>query len=277
MSGQAVIRAAHFSPTTPGVDVYLTPFTGAATRTAWLSNVSYGAVSPYETLPPGLYTVAMRLAGSNPSTPPALTWVLDARAGAAYTIAGVGSGSAVRGVVIPDELAAPPSGQGLVRVIQAASRAPVATVAVTGGPVIAPAARFATVTSYAPVSAGTLQVTARSATDPSLSAAASVQLESGQISSILLLDGQGSGITMRTLLDSAAAATVPVGAVPAGAGGTATAPRGSAGPSQSALLRLAVLAALSLLTLLVVARSAARSPALNGRRRDRVHGRHAGR
>jgi hypothetical protein len=219
---QAAIRVAQFSPTTPSVDVYLTPFSGAATKSAWLSDVSYGAVSGYQSLAPGLYTVAMRLAGAAPSSPPALNWLLDARAGAAYTIAGVGAGSSVRGVVIPDDLSAPPPGDGLVRVIQAASRAPVATVADSTGTVIAPDAQFATATSYASVAAGRLSLKATSTTDPSVSTAATVDIKSGQVTSILLLDGESGGITLRTLVDSASAGTVPVGAVPAGAGGAAT-------------------------------------------------------
>jgi hypothetical protein len=219
---QAVIRAAHFSPTTPGVDVYLTPFAGGGTKTAWLSGVSYGAVSGYQSLTPGLYTVAMRLAGASPSTPPALSWVLDAKAGAAYTIAGVGAGSSVRGVVIPDDLSAPPAGDGLVRVIQAASRAPVVSVADASGSVIAPSAQFASVTSYASVAAGSLDIKATSTSDPSITTDSTVDIKSGQITSILLLDGKSGGITLRTLVDSASAGLVPVGAVPAGAGGAAT-------------------------------------------------------
>lgn len=218
----AVVRAAHLSPTTPGVDVYLSPFNGAKATTAWLSNVGYGKVTGYQALTPGLYTVAMRPTGAAASTPAMLSWTLNARSGAAYTVAGVGAGPSVRGVVIPDSLTAPPAGQGRVRVIQAASRAPVATISASTGAVIAPKAGFATVTGYATLPAGTWDVRAVSASMPSLSTTSPVEVKSGQITSILLLDGKASGITLRTLVDSSAAAVMPVDAVPAGAGGTAT-------------------------------------------------------
>jgi hypothetical protein len=107
-------------------------------------------------------------------------------------------------------------------VIQAASRAPVVTVADSTGTVIAPQAQFATVTSYASVAAGTLTLKATSTSDPSVTTDATVAIKSGQVTSILLLDGKSGGITLRTLVDSASAGIVPVGAVPAGAGGAAT-------------------------------------------------------
>jgi hypothetical protein len=87
----AYLRAAHFSPETPGVDVYLTSFSGGTT-TLWLANVGYGAVSPYRRLTPGVYAVAMRPHGAAASTPPVLKWTLHAEPGAAYTAAG-GSGA----------------------------------------------------------------------------------------------------------------------------------------------------------------------------------------
>jgi hypothetical protein len=224
---QSLIRAAHFSPTTPGVDVYLTPFSGGATKTAWLSNVTYGTVSGYESLASGTYTVAMRLAGAPASSAPALSWVLDAKPGAAYTIAGVGAGASVRGVVISDDPAVPQAGSGLVRVIQAASRAPVLSVRGVGGPVIAAGAQFASVTSYTNVAAGTLRVQAASTSDPSISADTTVTVKSGQVSTILLLDDPTRGITARVLVDAAADAAVPVGSINAGGGGTATVTTGS--------------------------------------------------
>ncbi|MEP6852361.1 MAG: DUF4397 domain-containing protein [bacterium] len=217
----AVIRAAHFSPTTPGVDVYLGSFSGASSK-PWLGGVSYGAVSPYQRLTPGLYTVSMRPAGAPASTKPVLSWTLNAKSGQAYTVAGVGADASVRGVVIRDDLSTPPSGKGRVRVIQAASRAPVATVTATSGPVIARNAAFATTTGYATVDAGTWKVTARSDNaSPTVSASTAVDVPAGAVTSVLLLDAKSAGITLRTVLDSSSAGTLPKGSVPAGAGGTA--------------------------------------------------------
>jgi Domain of unknown function (DUF4397) len=216
----AVVRAAHFSPTTPGVDVYLAPFSGAAKAKLWLSSVTYGAVSPYARLTPGLYTIALRLHGKSASTPPALSWTLRAVAGQAYTVAGVGAGTAVRGVVIRDDLSAPSSGTGRVRVIQAASRAPHLTVKAKGGPVVAKNAAFATTTPYATVKSGSWSVDA-TASGASVRTTGTINVASGTVTSILALDAKGSGITIRTVMDSIGTSSVPRGPVSAGGGGTA--------------------------------------------------------
>lgn len=220
----AAIRAAHFSPTTPGVDVYLSRFSGAANGATrlWLTKVHYGAVTGYQALTPGVYTVSMRPAGAPASSKPVLTWTLDAKPGAAYTVAGVGAGSAVRGVVVSDDLSSPPPGEGRVRVIQAASRAPVARVSATGGHVISPDVHFATVSSYQTLPAGTWRVSAVSTSSSGTSASAPVTVRDGQVTSILLLDAKTQGITLRTVLDSASSGVMPGGAVPAGGGGAAT-------------------------------------------------------
>ena len=220
-TGYAEVRAAHFSPTTPGVDVYLSSFSGGSS-TQWLSGVRYGAVSPYRRLAAGLYTIAMRPHGAPMSSKAMLSWTLDAKSGGAYTVAGVGAGSSVRGVVITDDLRTPPNGTGRVRVIQASSRAPIVTVRAESGPVIASHARFATTTGYADVHAGTWKLQVQSdGSSPALTATGSVDVASGEVTSVLLLDGKSAGIIVRTLVDAAGPASTPKGPVAAGAGGLA--------------------------------------------------------
>lgn len=219
-TGYAEVRAAHFSPTTPGVDVYLSSFAGGKSS-EWLSGVSYGAVSPYRRLAAGLYTIAMRPHGAAKTTKAMLSWTLDAKSGGAYTVAGVGAGMSVRGVVISDNLSTPPKGTGRVRVIQASSRAPIVTVRAESGPVIASRARFATTTAYADVKAGTWKLQVQSDVAPPLTATGSVDVTSGGVTSVLLLDSKSSGITVRTLLDAAGTASTPKGAVSTGGGGLA--------------------------------------------------------
>jgi Domain of unknown function (DUF4397) len=219
----AVVRGAHFSPDTPGVDVYLTAVAGGST-TLWLSDVGYGDVSPYHRLAAGLYAVSMRAHGLAASTPPALSWTLNARAGQAYTAAAVGMNKELHGIVLLDEPTPPGAGQARVRVIQAASRAPRASVIAKNGAVVANSVAFATATPYTTVPAGILPVQARSLSAPSVAADASVQLASGSVSSIVVLDGKDSGITIRTVTDAAGAAVIPLGPAPAGGGGTARRP-----------------------------------------------------
>jgi Domain of unknown function (DUF4397) len=215
----AMVRAAHFSPTTPGVDVYLSPFSGEGKL--WLSAVKYGTVSPYFRLTPGLYTVALRLHGHAATEPPALQWTLDAVSGRAYTVAGVGADQDVKGVVIRDDLSTPSDGTGRVRVIQAASRAPTLTVTATqGDQVVAKDVAFATTSPYSTVKSGDLSLDA-TATDSSVSTTGTVDVKSGTVTSVLVLDAQGSGITIRAIVDSSGTANTPRGPVSAGGGGTA--------------------------------------------------------
>ena len=132
----AIVRGAHFSPDTPGVDVYLTSLAGG-TSTLWLSGVGYGDVSPYNRLPAGIYAVSMRPHGAAASTPAALSWTLNAQADNAYTAAAVGMNAQLHGIVLHDELNPASAGSGRVRVIQAASRAPQATIQANNGPTVA--------------------------------------------------------------------------------------------------------------------------------------------
>jgi hypothetical protein len=216
----AMIRGGHFSPDTPGVDVYLTSFRGNTT-TLWLSGVGYGDVSGYQRITPGLYAVSMRPHGAAASTPAALSWTLDARAGDAYTACAVGLNAKLHGIVLHDDLAAAPAGKARVRVIQAASRAPHATVSAIGGPTIADDVAFSDSTSYADVAAGTFTVRASAVGDASVRATARLSLAADSVHTIVVLDAPTKGITIRALDDATGATVAPVGAVPAGGGGTA--------------------------------------------------------
>jgi hypothetical protein len=218
-----MLRGGHFSPNTPGVDVYLTGF-GGNSATLWLSNVGYGDVSGYESIKPGVYAVSMRLHGASPATPAALSWTLNARAGHAYTAAAVGMNSQLRGIVLDDDLTPPPSGHGLVRVIQAASRAPQINIVAKDGPVVAHGAAFGTTTGYTSVASGTWPLNASSVSTPAVSTSASVSIGSATVNSIVVLDGKQGGITLKTVLDAAGAGTIPTGSVNAGGGGTAPRP-----------------------------------------------------
>jgi hypothetical protein len=243
-AADAFVRAAHFSPDTPGVDVYLTAFSGG-TSTLWLSNVGYGDVSPYRQMPAGAYAVSMRPHGAPASQKPALTWTVNLRSGASYTAAAVGMNVQIRGIVLPDTLNPPPSGSGLVRVIQASSQAGHVSVTAQNGPVLTADTAFGSTTSYVAVPSGRWTVHVTSSTRPALSAQASVSIGSASITSVVLLDAHGGGLALRTVLDAAGAASVPNGPVAAGGGGTAPRRHSDSG----ALLGLAALgcAALALL------------------------------
>ena len=223
LESSAMLRGAHLSPDTGNVDVYLSAFSGGTT-TLWLASVGYGDVSPYERLAPGPYVVSMRPHGAAATTPPALSWTFTAKAGHAYTAAGMGAYAHLRGIILEDQLKTPAAGHGSVRIIQAASRAPHADVTVQGGPVLAKAAAFASTTKYTSVPSGTWRVAAKSDGTPAVSTSAAVSIHSGTVASVVLLDAKGGGIAIRTLTDAAGAASTPIGSVPAGGGGTAARP-----------------------------------------------------
>ena len=54
-----------------------------------------------------------------------------------------------------------------------------------------------------------------------LTADATVPIKSASVNSIVVLDAKGSGLDTRTITDAAGATVAPIGAVPAGGGGTA--------------------------------------------------------
>ena len=120
------IRLAHLSPNTPAVDVYLYSF-GNSTAEIVLHHVAYGTVSPYESVPAGDYSVAMRAAGASATSQPVLSTSVTIQANHAYTVAGMGPESGLRLQILDDDLTTP-VGQSLVRVIQASLKQHVVTV-----------------------------------------------------------------------------------------------------------------------------------------------------
>ena len=67
-----LLRLAHLSPDTPAVDVYVDSVSDPDTGIV-LTGVRYGAISDYQDVPPGEYTVSMREAGAEESAPPVLS------------------------------------------------------------------------------------------------------------------------------------------------------------------------------------------------------------
>ena len=231
-ANDAFVRGAHFSPDTAAVDVYLTAFSGG-TSTLWLSDVGYGDVSPYRQIAAGAYAVSMRPHGAPASQKPVLSWTLNLKAGSAYTAAAIGMSSQIRGVVLPDTLNPPPSGTGLVRIIQASSRAGHVSVRATGGPVLTSDTAFGSTTSYIAVPSGSWTLKAQSSTNSALSSTVGLAVRSASITSVVLLDARGGGLALRTVLDAAGVSSVPSGSVPAGGGGTAARPHSDAATALS--------------------------------------------
>jgi Domain of unknown function (DUF4397) len=221
-SGVGWIRLAHLSPNTPAVDVYLYSFNDSNAMIV-LKHVSYGTVSPYETVAAGDYSVAMRAAGAVASSPAVLSTSVEIAAGHAYTVAGMGPESGLRLAVLDDQLTTP-AGQSVVRVIQASLKDPMVNVTLAGA-ALASNLKFGTVSSYQTVSPGdeTVKVTAGGG-----DVSQSVSLAAGTVHTLVVLDGT-DGLEVVNLEDAAGNSAVPSGGVATGFGGTA--PHGPPSPA----------------------------------------------
>ena len=248
------LRLAHLSPNTPPVDVYLYSF-GDSHAMIVLKHVSYGTVSPYQSVKSGDYTVAMRAAGASTNSKPVLSTSVNVTAGDAYTVAGMGPLAGLRLQVMRDRLSTPP-GEALVRVIQASLQQHRVTVT-AGRQVLAGNEAFAKVSSYQVVSPGTWTVHAGGASE---SVSSKVTLVAGSIHTLVVLDHPGH-LWIASLEDAAGSKVFPEGGAATGFGGTA--PR----PGSSPVPWLAALAAGMILTL-----TGARRMRRAGQRRSR-HGR----
>jgi hypothetical protein len=220
-TGAGWIRLAHFSPNTPAVDVYLYSY-GDTSAQIVLHHVAYGDASPYEQVPTGDYTVAMRAAGASAASAPVLSASVNVVAGHAYTVAGLGPESGLRLQVLDDDLTTQP-GQALVRIIQASLKQNVVSVS-WGGTTLESKLAFGSVTSYQTVSPGTATLLV---TGSGEDAHVSIPLAAGTVHTLVVLDG-AKGLQVDDLVDAAGSGTDPLGGAATGFGGMA--PRAPSSP-----------------------------------------------
>ncbi len=249
----AYVRLAHLSPDTPNVDVYVDSLSDRA-RSFVVPGVGYGAVSAYRPLPAGEYVISMRAAGAPASSTPVISTTVDAQAGGAYTIAGVGPAATLGLSVLTDRLAIPTAGKASVRVINAAVTVPSADIGPAGKPAWARGVKFGSQTDYVDVGLG--QWVCEVSSDGRSVTQLALDLKSNSVYTVLLLD-KGSGLQAQLYTDSTGSSVVPVGSVETGFGGTAS--------DSSPLLSLGTAAAAAMLV--------ATACALLGRVRSRRAGR----
>jgi Domain of unknown function (DUF4397) len=210
------VRCANLSQGTPE-DVYLYSF-GDPQNPTVLMHEGYGGVSSYMQLGAGEYTVAVRPVGAAASSPASITTSFMVSAGTDYTVASLGSATGRRLQVLQDQIAAP-SGEALVRVIQASSKQPRVTVSI-GGDTLARQLGPGSVTTYQPVQPGTPTV---EFSTPDGHASMPVTLAAGSVHTIVVLDGT-SGLKIDSLTDAAASQVAAKGGAATGLGGTAPGP-----------------------------------------------------
>lgn len=216
-TGMGWLRLAHLSPNTPAMDVYLYSF-GDPHAKIMLRDFSYGTVSPYQHVPAGEYTIAIRGAGTSPSSKAVLSATVNVMNGGAYTVAGIGPAAGLRLEVIKDRLRAPRH-QALVRVIQASMHQDTVKIAI-GKTLLSGKLGFPAVSSYKRVSPGTLTVRV---TGPTRHTTERVKISADSIYTLVVLDN-GSTIKVATLEDSVGSKAMPDGGVATGFGGAAARP-----------------------------------------------------
>jgi hypothetical protein len=241
------VRLAHLSPDTPSVDVYLYSF-GDPDAELTLKHVGYGAVSPYQRVAAGRYTVAMRGAGADPDSPPVISTNVEVTGGDALTVAGMGRTASLTIKVLEDSLSAP-AGEATVRLIQASLQEPVVDVSV-GAESLASGLHFPDVTAYSQVDPGSGTVLASATADD---ASLPVELAARSTHTIVVLDGKSSGIRLIELTDASGSSSTPVGGVNTGLGGTAPGATAAGGLAWAGWIASAV-AAFGLIALIWRAR-----------------------
>jgi hypothetical protein len=220
-TGTGWIRLAHLSPNTPEVDVYMYSY-GDSDAHIVLHHVGYGDVSPYEQVPAGEYSVAMRAAGASATSTPVLSAAVSVVAGHAYTVAGLGPESGLRLQVMNDQLSTP-SGKALVRIIQASLKEDVVSV-IWRGTKLDSSLKFGSVSPYQAVTPATATLRVAGASE---SVNVSIPLAAGTVHTLVVLDGP-KGLIVDNLLDAAGSGKDPAGAAHTGFGGMA--PRAPSSP-----------------------------------------------
>lgn len=210
--GDALVRVAHFSPDTAGVDVWVD-------GKRVLQNVSYDTVSDYVTLPAGNHQFALRPFGASATSKAVLSATAALSANVAYTIAGVGLNRDLRGQIFQDNLGAPPPGSAKVRVIDAAVGSAPINVVLPGGATFGKVG-FAAASAYKPVVPNTYGVHIAGGGNASLNVP-SVVVAAGIIYSFAVIGGAGKPLQLVPVVDARAPAVAPVGPAGTGGGGTA--------------------------------------------------------
>ncbi|MEO6998015.1 MAG: DUF4397 domain-containing protein [Terracoccus sp.] len=230
--GKGWIRAGHFIPGFGAARVDLAPKGSAAGTSIVMSpDAAYGDVTSYQKLTPGPYVVTIRAAGTAAGSAPMLSRSFEIKAGAANTIAVLGTAAAPRLAVLDDQLTPPKTGTATVRLLSATSKAASLTVTAAGGPTIASDAVLGQVTDYTTVPEGTWQLDLSGGAVPSQQ---TVTLDSGKVYTAVALDGASGTVTIKLITDAAGVTATPKGAAAAGEGGLALASASaSAGPADS--------------------------------------------
>ncbi|KQO62964.1 DUF4397 domain-containing protein [Curtobacterium sp. Leaf261] len=213
------LRVAHLSPDTKGVDVQLSNLSGGASIFE-LDDVKYGQVSDYKELAAGTYVLSMR-ATNAPDSTPVISTDVTVKAGSPTTVVAYGKNKSLKTAAYTDDLTAPADGKARLRLVQAATNAKTVSITTTEGTSVAKDAKFGTATQYATIGAGKWSLNVRGGGQ---TGSADVDLASGSVSTLFVLDNAQGNLTVVPVVDSASVGATPVGGVQTGGGGAAATP-----------------------------------------------------
>jgi hypothetical protein len=213
------IRVGNLSADTSAVDVYVYS-SGDSSPKFVVSDIAYGAVSAYNSVSAGDYSVKMRAAGSAASSQPVLTADVTVQGDKSYTATALSANGQAQLKILNDELTTP-TGKSLVRVIQASNKQNAVKFHCSCAPGapgdIVSKASSGSVSNYASIPPGTWTM---SATGPSAKTSLPVTLADNTVHTEAVIDGS-NGLEIINLVDAAGAGQPPTGGANTGFGGTA--------------------------------------------------------
>ncbi len=219
-TGTALVRVAHFSPDTGGVDVYVDGH-------FVLGNVNYRTVSDYVSLPAGSHLLELRPAGAAPDSPPAVSSNAVLESGHAYTVAGVGPHAQLSGAIFDDDLSSPSQGSAKARMVNAAVGEGPLEIKFRQASTVFPQTDFPAASQYIAVSPGQYQLDILAVANGStLGDGAQLTFGAGITYTLVAIGGVGQPVRVLPLVDSRGSAVTPAGGAATGGGGTAAAPNG---------------------------------------------------
>jgi hypothetical protein len=213
----AHIRVAHFSPDTPGVDVYVD-------GSQAVGNMGFETVTDYLAVPAGEHLLELRPSGAAPTSAPVWSGKATLESGKYYTAAGLGPKAQLTAQLFTDDVGMPAAGTANVRFIHAAVGAPAVTVAFGGSPLAFSGAEFAKPTAYQSVAPGKYDVSLKDGSGVALVGSQFIEFSPGVNYTVVAIGGDGSALRLLPVVDARAVAAAPTGALATGAGGTAPRP-----------------------------------------------------
>ena len=192
--------------------------------------MGFETVTDYLPVPTGAHLLELRPSGAASTTPAVVSTQQQLDSGVYYTAAGLGPRAALTAGLFVDGITAPSPGTANVRFVHAAVGAPDVDVTFGANALQFTDAGFARATPYQPIAAGAYDIGLTGDTGIALVDSQSVEFTVGVTYTVAAIGGGGQSVRVLPVVDARAAATLPIGGLATGAGGTADEPVRDARP-----------------------------------------------